>query len=197
MCFSASASFGAGAVLTVISVASIKKTNTTPHLLFASIPFVFGVQQITEGILWLSLPNSGFVYTQKIFTHIFLFFAQIVWPLWVPIAILRLEKKNTRTFIQKALVGAGAIAGLYLAYCLINYHVEAKIIGHHIIYIQNYPVSFRNICIVWISNHFAAIFFAYQKDVDIRSHHFNLLYRYSNILQPLYFICLVLFFFYY
>lgn len=78
MCFSATASFGAGVVLTVIGVASIKKTHHPTQLLFASIPFIFGVQQIAEGILWLTLPNPDYVSTQKIFTHIFLFFAQIL-----------------------------------------------------------------------------------------------------------------------
>ena len=41
MCFSASASFGAGVVLNVIGVATIKKTHHSPQLLFASIPFIF------------------------------------------------------------------------------------------------------------------------------------------------------------
>ena len=86
--------------------------------------------------------------TQKIFTYIFLFFAQIVWPLWVPIAILLLEKNATRKNIQKVLVGAGLIVGAYLAYCLLTFNVEAKIIGHHITYLQDYPSSFRNYGII-------------------------------------------------
>jgi hypothetical protein len=69
--------------------------------LFASIPLIFGVQQIAEGILWLTLPNSEYLTIQKIFTYVYLFFAQIVWPIWVPIAILLLEKEATRKNIQK------------------------------------------------------------------------------------------------
>ena len=57
MCFSASASFGAGIVLTGIGVASIKKSDTRSKSLFASIPLIFGIQQITEGFLWLALSN--------------------------------------------------------------------------------------------------------------------------------------------
>ncbi|WP_394337812.1 DUF6629 family protein [Chryseobacterium pennae] len=33
---------------------------------------------------------------------------------------------------------------------LLSYHVEAKIIGHHITYIQNYPASLRNYSIIII-----------------------------------------------
>ena len=143
MCFSANASFGAGVVLTVIGVASIKKTQHPAQLLFASIPLIFGVQQIAEGVLWLTLPNPDQVNTQKIFTYVFLLFAQIVWPIWVPIAILLVEKSKTRKNIQKVLVGAGLIVGLYLAYCLMTFDVEAKIVGYHISYIQDYPPAFK------------------------------------------------------
>ncbi len=143
MCFSASASFGAGVVLTVIGTAAIRKTQHPSQLLFASIPFIFGVQQLAEGILWLSLPNPGYLNTQKTFTHIFLFFAQVVWPMWVPISILLFEKSTTRKNIQNLLVGAGIVVGVYLAYCLIAFKVEAKIVGHHITYQQDYPSSLR------------------------------------------------------
>ena len=148
MCFSASASFGAGVVLTAIGVASIKKTHHPIQLLFASIPLIFGVQQIAEGMLWLTLNNPEYIKTQRIFTYIFLFFAQFIWPIWVPIAILLLEKKSTRKNIQKVFVGAGIMVGLYLIYCLLYFHVEAKIIGHHISYFQDYPSSFRNYGII-------------------------------------------------
>ncbi|MCP9768725.1 hypothetical protein EGI22_12435 [Lacihabitans sp. LS3-19] len=148
MCFSASASFGAGVVLTVIGVASIKKTHRFSQLLFASIPFIFGVQQIAEGVLWLTLPIPDFVNTQKIFTYIFLFFAQILWPMWVPLAILLLEKNITRKNIQKVFVAAGFIVGIYLAYCLFTYNVEAQILGQHISYLQDYPNSLKSYVIV-------------------------------------------------
>ena len=84
MCFSASASFGAGVVLSVIGVASIKKAKSPTQIIFASIPLIFAVQQITEGFLWLSLTHSNFASLKQVTTYIFLFFAQIVWPIWVP-----------------------------------------------------------------------------------------------------------------
>jgi hypothetical protein len=143
MCFSPTASFSAGEVLTVIGVASIKKTQHPSHLLFASIPFIFGVQQISEGVLWLILSNPYYATSQKIFTYIYLFFAQVLWPIWVPIAILLLEKNITRKNTQRILVGAGIIVGLYMTYCLASFNVEAEIIGKHIKYWQDYPQSFR------------------------------------------------------
>ena len=112
MCFSATASFSAGVVLTVIGVATIKKVQHPSQILFASIPLLFAIQQIAEGILWLTLPNPAYLPTQVSFTYIFLFFAQVVWPLWVPMAILLLEKEDLRKRVQRYLVAAGMLVGI-------------------------------------------------------------------------------------
>jgi len=149
MCFSAGASFSAGVVLTVIGVASIKKAQHPSQVLFASIPLIFGVQQFAEGVLWLTLADGEYVTTQKVATYIYLLFAQIVWPIWTPIAILLLEKNATRKIIQKGFVVTGVLVGAYLAYCLLMFHVEAKIEGKHILYIQDYPTYFKNFGMVF------------------------------------------------
>jgi hypothetical protein len=141
MCFSANASFGAGIVLTVIGIASIKKTQHPSQVLFAAIPFIFAVQQISEGCLWLMLRNPALLREQQLITYIFLCFAQIIWPAWVPISFLILEKRETRTKFQKILVGVGVLVSCYLGYCLINFPVQARIVSHHITYDQAYPPS--------------------------------------------------------
>ena len=148
MCFSATASFSAGVVLTVIGVATIKKVQHPSQIMFASIPLIFAVQQIAEGILWLLLPNPLYLNAQVSFTYIFLFFAQVVWPLWVPVAILLLEKEALRKRVQRYLVAAGLLVGVYLSWCLISYPVQANIIGYHVAYTLNFPPALRNYGIV-------------------------------------------------
>ena len=138
MCFSATASFSAAIVLTAIGVVSIIKTNQKSQLLFASIPFIFGVQQFAEGILWLTIPQGNYYVLQKIATYIYLFFAHILWPLWVPIAIIMLQKSASRNVIQKFLVLVGIATSFYLAYCLSTYDVNARIEQQHINYILGY-----------------------------------------------------------
>ncbi len=146
MCFSAGASFGAGAVLTILGIASSKQALAPSQRLFASIPFIFGLQQISEGFVWLSLSHSAFAPIQQIATYIFLFFAQVVWPVWVPLAILKLKPKEKRRRPESILVGIGAIVSIYLAYCLATFHVEARILDYHISYIQDYPAAFSRYC---------------------------------------------------
>jgi hypothetical protein len=91
MCFSASASFGAGAALTVLGVLSLRKSESRSHIMFASIPLLFAAQQFTEGFVWLSFINPKFAGLNVWGTYIFMAFAQIVWPAWVPWSIYFLE----------------------------------------------------------------------------------------------------------
>jgi len=141
MCFSAEASFIAGSVLTVIGVATIKKTNQKRQLWFASIPLVFGVQQIAEGILWLTLPDPDQIIAQRVATYLFIFFAQIIWPFIVPFGVLMLDKKSDRKLIQKILAGVGILVSGALTYFLIFFNMEASILGHHIAYKNDYPTT--------------------------------------------------------
>lgn len=149
MCFSPGASFSVGATLIIIGVATIKKTQRRTQLLFASIPLIFGIQQIAEGILWVTLSNIEYETTQKTFTYIYLFFAQIVWPIWVPIAILQLSTNTDKKNIQKLFAAVGITIGAYMAYCLIAFQVEARIVGKHIMYIQNYPTALKPFVIIF------------------------------------------------
>jgi hypothetical protein len=50
-------------------------------------------------------------------------------------------KNATRKNIQKVLIGAGISVGFYFANFQMVFHVEAKIVGHYITYLQYYPVS--------------------------------------------------------
>ena len=141
MCFSASASFGASVILSAVGIASIKKVQSPSQIVFASIPLIFAVQQIMEGFLWLALSNLDYAPLQKFTTYIFLFLAQVVWPFWVPYAVLKLEIKKRRKTVDYFLVGIGALVSSYLAFCLFSFHIDAKIFGNHILYYQDYPAS--------------------------------------------------------
>lgn len=143
MCFSATASFGAGILLSGIGVASLKKVQHQSQIMFAAIPLLFAIQQFSEGILWLILPHPDLKYLQGSTTFFFLIFAQVVWPLYVPVAIMLLEKQKTRKNFQKILVGIGLLVSCHLAYCLFTYNVYSVIDCYHISYIQLYPDQFR------------------------------------------------------
>lgn len=137
MCFSTEASFGAGAVLTVVGIATFRKTHSKSQLAFAAIPFIFGVQQFIEGFVWLSLSNVDYAYLKQIPTYLFLIIAQVVWPLWIPFSIFLMEKEAKSKKLLAGLLAVGAILSLCVIYNLMTYSVKSEIVEHHIHYTLN------------------------------------------------------------
>jgi hypothetical protein len=125
MCFSATASFGASAVLGVTGIIAVAKAKTNPQRLFATIPLIFALQQFTEGLLWLSLKNADMASWQSSLTYIYLVFAMAVWPLWVPLIIRLLEKDARSKRIMNVLVGIGAVVAICVVLVLSIYPVQA------------------------------------------------------------------------
>ncbi len=145
MCFSAGASFGASVVLCSIGVAAIAKAKTNPQRLFASIPLIFSLQQLIEGFLWLSINDSGLSNLQSFFTYIFLLFAMIVWPLWIPLTIRLLEKDAKRKKTLNIMTVSGAVVSLVVLCVLILYPVQVMPMHHHLHYRFDFPEGVKNL----------------------------------------------------
>ena len=133
MCFSASASFVAGTALLAMGVATLRMTSQRAEIPLAAIPLLFGVQQITEGLIWLSfrpgsaLPNTALTFIYSLFSH-------VLWPMFVPFAVGRLETVAWRKKAIAACQLAGVAVGLYLLYFLVRFPVTSRVIGGHIVY---------------------------------------------------------------
>ena len=149
MCFSAEVSFGASAVILSIGAVAIKKSSTIQQKTFCCIPLIFSIQQFAEGILWLSLSHKVSSQWSSIATYVFLVFAQVVWPTFVPLAMILLEKEKRRKKILKVLLGLGVIVSSYLLYCLLFYKVEASISCSHIKYDVDFPIHVKNLGILY------------------------------------------------
>ena len=54
MCFSATASLTAGTFLLGVGVMTTRMARTGGDRVYAAIPLLFAIQQLTEGVVWLS-----------------------------------------------------------------------------------------------------------------------------------------------
>jgi hypothetical protein len=135
MCFSATASFVAGASLSAIGVATVKAVRRRSEIPFAAIPLLFGVQQIIEGVIWLTFRYDAPVLKQAM-TAIYSVFSHVLWPIYVPLAIGYLEHKRWRKKTLLAFQAAGVVVGLYLLYFLVTQPVVAEVVNKHIVYVS-------------------------------------------------------------
>lgn len=116
MCFSASASFSAAAVLLPAGVLALRYTRTfnQPYWVLAIFPLVFALQQIIEGVLWLTFTNDNSQQTPNIFALSFLFIALSFWLFWVPYSAYVLEDKPHKIKLLKTLTIISTLFGLSL-----------------------------------------------------------------------------------
>lgn len=141
MCFSSEASFAGGVIISAIGIATVTKVHKPSQIVFASIPLFFGLQQIVEGSLWLTIPLPEYANLQKIGTYLFLIMADFLWPSIIPLSVLLMEKKKNKRMILKILLGMGIALSLYYAYCLFTFNVTPQIMGYHILYNTTFPKS--------------------------------------------------------
>jgi hypothetical protein len=139
MCFSATASFGESAILTVAGVAALSKVKTRSQIPFAAIPILFAFQQFTEGFVWLTLTHPDYNHWQKTPITIFLVLAQALWPFWGPFSFLLIEKEEKRKTVLKILLGCGSVVSIFLGYQVLFYPVSAAITTLHIHYALYFP----------------------------------------------------------
>jgi hypothetical protein len=145
MCFSAGASFGASAIIGTIGIVTLNKAKTTNEIPFATIPLLFAAQQAAEGALWIGLSSGNNESWKHFPVYIFLIFAQLVWPVWIPFSILQLENDRTRRTIIKWILGVGCCVSVYLLCCMLVYEVNAEIRSGHILYTLSVPMAFASI----------------------------------------------------
>ena len=159
MCFSATASFIAGTSLSVLGVATLRTTRSRSEVAFAAIPLLFGLQQIVEGVLWLSF---GFDAPQLnvAMTYLFSLFSHVLWPIFVPFSIGLLETVAWRRRVIWGFQAVGLAVGLYLLYLILEFPVTSVAL-ENIVYVSPHfyrvPVMLLYLAATCVSCFFSSI----------------------------------------
>lgn len=140
MCFSAEASFTAALVLGIAGGATLKSCKSPALIPLAAVPLLFAVQQFAEGGLWLYFGkhlDSPVVFTWTM--RMFLIFAFLIWPVWIPLALGLAEKPGPRrSLIFVDLAFGILLSGLNLSYAL-KQNITVEIMNHSIQYKGEIP----------------------------------------------------------
>ena len=140
MCYSAAASFSAGALLLGIGTLTLRSALATRQrraLPFAAIPMLFAVQQLVEGVIWLTFTLTfaeEATQLNAVMTHVYSFFSHVLWPVYVPVAVLLIEPEGWRRRGLAAFAAAGAAVSAYLLVVLVAFPVVSRPTGQHIEY---------------------------------------------------------------
>lgn len=135
MCFSAQASFVTAAATGAMGVVALGRTTGRREWPMAAMPLIFALQQTLEGSLWLTLPATPGGPGDSCLTFSFLWFAEVFWPVYVPLAVLLIETSAWRRWAMRACLAIGASVSLWLFGWLLNHAHGAAIEQGHIVYV--------------------------------------------------------------
>lgn len=121
----------------VMGTLTVRRAGTLAEVPYAAIPLAFGLQQILEGSLWLELHAQ--THAAQFPTIAYLLFANILWPILVPVAVWLIEPAEMRRRAMLLTIAAGAAVSLFFLYALITNPVTAEIRGAHIKYRLPHP----------------------------------------------------------
>jgi hypothetical protein len=141
MCFSATASFVTAGVTAVVGIVSLSKINEPRELPLAATPLLFTLQQCIEGLLWLDLPLAPYGSISTGLTFLFLFFAEVFWPVFAPIAVFLIEPSERRRHLMLLWLAVGVSVGGYLLWSILSRPHGAAILEGHIVYVTEYRHS--------------------------------------------------------
>lgn len=137
MCFSATASFTASALLVPAGLYCLKEARYAekPYWLLAVMPLLFGIQQFVEGQLWLAMAAED-VLAQRYYALGFMFFSHFFWLFWVPVLCYFFEDNEwrKRVFLAMAVIGAMFGLSMFLPVVINEGWLTVVIVKHSITY---------------------------------------------------------------
>lgn len=114
MCFSASASFAASALLIPAGIYCIKSVISDEACWpLSGVPLAFGLQQACEGFVWLGM-NSDHAAMAQAGALAFLFFSHWFWLVWPAFSALRLEESPKVQTLCRCFLILGILYGAIL-----------------------------------------------------------------------------------
>ena len=160
MCFSAEASFGLSVALLSGGAYCVKNALSKNRLLLpvAIIPLLFAIQQFSEGWVWIGLrwENAELV---RIFALVFLAFAIVFWPFWVPFcAFVTGNRKEKILFGFLSALGLVVGLGVYVPLFINVDSPVADVINHAIHYNVTRSTMFQFVpVLLWEAMYIAII----------------------------------------
>lgn len=135
MCFSAEADLVGGVVITAIGIDVLRHTSDRPHLrCLAALPLLFGAHQLTETFVWWGLQGHVPAAGGDAAMWVYLIFAFVVLPIYVPVAVFLAEAPGMRRRLIGGFIGVGILVSSALLATMVSGPVNAELKPWHLHY---------------------------------------------------------------
>ena len=134
MCFSAPASFASGVAVGIVGVATLARVRHPREILLGSLPLLFAVHQLSEGVVWLRVDGRVPPAVGHCFAWGYVIFAQALLPLYCPLCLWLVEPTRTRRRLLLALTVVGAAVTAFALATLARSSFQVVVVRHSIEY---------------------------------------------------------------
>jgi hypothetical protein len=135
VCFSAQADLVGGVVVAVIGIDALRHVRKRRgHLALAALPLMLAAHQVDEAFVWWGLQGHVAAEVGRVATWVYLAFAFVVLPVYIPAMVLSLEPAGPRRSAMAVFIAlGGVVSGILLAAMLVG-PVSAALGEDHISY---------------------------------------------------------------
>jgi hypothetical protein len=138
VCFSPQGDLAGGLVVTAIGVDACRHLRgRNNQMLLAALPLLLGLHQIDESLVCWSLQDHVPHLAGRIAMWIYLLVALVVVPVFVPVAILKLEPTARRRWIIAPFVALGSVVAAVLLITMLRGPVTVRLGSYHLAYSIN------------------------------------------------------------
>jgi hypothetical protein len=124
-----------GAVVAAIGVDVVRHVQrSSGRVLLATLPLLFAAHQLDEAVVWWSLQGHIGASIGRVAVWIYLLFAFVVLPVFVPAAVVRMEPPGRRRKIMVGFLALGALVSTVLLITMLRGPVTATLGHYHIGY---------------------------------------------------------------
>ncbi len=104
------------------------------HIAFAALPLLFGAHQLTETFVWWGLQGHVPSAVGHVAMWLYLLFAFVLLPTYVPLAIRAIEPPGLRKQIMTGFLALGVVVSILLLAAMIRGPVSASLGHDHVAY---------------------------------------------------------------
>jgi hypothetical protein len=180
MCLSPQADLIGGVIIGAIGIDVYRHVGARPnHKALAALPLMLAAHQITEAFVWWGLQGHVSADLGRTAMWIYLLFAFVVLPTYVPFAVWVTEPPGRRRSFIVPFVALGAIVSMVLGAFMLRGPVRAHLGNYHLVYSTGLSASalvvsayvaavcgslvlsgYRNVAIFGVANSVAVIVLA-------------------------------------
>jgi hypothetical protein len=166
MCFSATANFVGSGVLGTVGALTLTKVKHRRELLFASLPMLFAIHQLTEGFVWLGLDGILSPAVTHAMAAAFMLYAQGLLPFLIPLSVLLFEPNGNsrKRMVPFLVIGTGTT--LYILWALTAYPFEVHVRANSLVY-TNPATNNMAVAVLYVIATCGSLFFSKVKDMVI------------------------------